>query len=43
MMHVKLHLYGNKYVDFSDPPVQKFSSTFMKAYNTLPQVKALWF
>jgi len=39
MMHVKLHLYSNKYVDFSYEPVQKFSSKFMLAYNTLPQVK----
>ena len=39
MMHVKLHLYSNKYVDFSYEPVQKFSSKFMQAYNTLPQVK----
>lgn len=43
MMHLKLHLYGNKYVDFSDQPVQKFSTAFMHAYNTLPQVKSYGF
>jgi LysM repeat protein len=43
MMHLKLHLYGNKYVDFSDQPVQKFSTAFMHAYSTLPQVKAYAF
>lgn len=43
MMHVKLHLYSNKYVDFSYEPVQKFSSKFMHAYNTLPQVKEYGF
>ncbi|MDP4291108.1 MAG: LysM peptidoglycan-binding domain-containing protein [Bacteroidota bacterium] len=39
MMHVKLHLFSNKYVDFSNEPVQKFSSRFMQDYSTLPQVK----
>jgi LysM repeat protein len=43
MMHLKLHLYGNKYVDFSDQPVQKFSTAFLHAYNTLPQIKAYGF
>jgi len=43
MMHVKLHLYSNKYIDFSYEPVQKFSSKFMQAYNTLPQVKEYGF
>jgi LysM repeat protein len=43
MMHLKLHLYSNKYIDFSYEPVQKFSSKFMQAYNTLPQVKEYGF
>jgi len=43
MMHVKLHLYSNKYIDFSYEPVQKFSSKFLQAYNTLPQVKEYGF
>ena len=43
MMHVKLHLYSNKYVDYSDPAVLKFSSDFMLAYHTLPQIKAYGF
>lgn len=43
MMHVKLHLYSNKYIDFSDEPVQKFSSKFLQAYNILPQVKEYGF
>ena len=43
MMHLKLHLFGNKFVDFADAPVQKFSASFMHAYNTLPQVKAYAF
>jgi len=43
MMHVKLHLYSNKYIDFSYEPVQKFSSKFLQAYNTLPQIKEYGF
>jgi hypothetical protein len=43
MMHVKLHLYSNKYIDFSYEPVQKFSSKFLQAYNTFPQVKEYGF
>jgi LysM repeat protein len=39
MMHVKLHLYSNKYVDFTYTPVKKFSEKFLHAYNTVPQVK----
>jgi ABC-type branched-subunit amino acid transport system substrate-binding protein len=39
MMHVKLHIYSNKYVDFSYIPVKKFSEKFLHAYNTMPQVK----
>lgn len=43
MMHLKMHLYSNKYVDFSDESVQKFSSLFLKEYSTLPEVKKYGF
>jgi len=43
MMHLKMHLYSNKYVDFSDESVKKFSSKFLKEYNTLPEVKKYGF
>jgi hypothetical protein len=43
MMHAKLHLFSNKYIDFSYLPVQKFSDQFNQAYYTLPEVKEYGF
>ena len=43
MIQLKMHLYSNKIVDFSDGSVQNFSSKFLNEYNTVPEVKKYGF
>ena len=43
MNQLKMHLCSNKIVDFSDGSVQKFTSVFLKEYNTVPEVKKYGF
>lgn len=43
LTQLKMHLYTNKLIDFSDGSVQKFSTKFLSEYNTVPEVKKYGF
>jgi ABC-type branched-subunit amino acid transport system substrate-binding protein len=43
MSNIKLHLYSNKLVDFSEDQIKNFTSDFQKEYNTFPDVKKYGF
>ncbi len=43
MSSLKMHLYSNELVDFSEEQTQNFTSDFQKEYNTVPEVKKYGF
>ncbi len=43
MSNLKMHLYSNKLVDFTEEQIQNFTSDFQKEYNTVPEVKKYGF
>lgn len=43
MSNIKLHLYSNKLVDFSEEQIKNFTSDFQNEYNTVPDVKKYGF
>lgn len=43
MSNLKMHLYSNKLVDFSEEQIRNFTADFQKEYNTVPEVKKYGF